>query len=53
MADDEDHAITDQLAGERDRLIGVAEVIAHDELDLWPSTPPLALRSSTAISVPR
>ena len=33
MPGDEDHAIADQFAGERHRLIGVAEVVAHDQLD--------------------
>ena len=33
MPGDEDHAVADQLAGERHRLIGVAEVVAHDQLD--------------------
>ena len=34
MPGDEDHAVADQLAGERHRLIGIAEVVAHDQLDL-------------------
>ena len=33
VAGDEDDAVTDQLAGERHRLIGIAEVVAHDQLD--------------------
>ena len=34
MPGDEDDAVARQLTGERHRLIGVAEVVAHDELDL-------------------
>ena len=36
MPGDEDDAIADQLAGERHRLIGVAEVVADDQLDALP-----------------
>ena len=36
MAGDEDHAVADQLAGQRHRLIGVAEVVADDQLDVLP-----------------
>ena len=34
MPGDEDDAVADQLVCGGDRLIGVAEVVAHDELDL-------------------
>ena len=34
MPSHEDHAIADQFAGERHRLVRVAEVVAHDELDI-------------------
>ena len=33
MAGDERDAIADQLAGERRRLLGVAEIVADDQLD--------------------
>ena len=33
MSGDEDDAITGQFAGQRHRLVGVAEVVADDELD--------------------
>ena len=33
MPGDEDHAIADQFAGERHGLIGIAEVVADDQLD--------------------
>jgi hypothetical protein len=34
MAGDERDAIADQLAGERRRLLGVAEIVADDQLAL-------------------
>ena len=33
MPGNEDDAIADQLASQRHRLIGIAEVVAHDQLD--------------------
>ena len=36
MPGDKDHAIADQFAGQCHRLIGVAEVIADDQLDALP-----------------
>jgi oligoribonuclease (3'-5' exoribonuclease) len=34
MPGDKDHAIAYKLAGKRHRLIGVAEVVADDQLDI-------------------
>ena len=34
MPGDELDTIADQLAGERHRLIGVAEIVAHNEIDV-------------------
>ena len=36
MPGDEDHAIADQFASQCDRLIGIAEIIADDQLDVLP-----------------
>ena len=33
MPGDEDHAIADELARQRHRLIGIAEVVARDQFD--------------------
>ena len=53
MTGDEDHAVAHQFASQRHRLIGVAEVVADDQLDALPEDPALALRSATAISAAR
>jgi hypothetical protein len=34
VSDDEDHTVTDQLAGGGDRLLGIAEVVRRDQLHL-------------------
>src|SRR5262245_49875919 len=36
MTGDEDHAVAHQFASQRHRLIGVAEIVADDELDALP-----------------
>ena len=36
MTGDEDHAVAHQFASQRHRLIGVAEVVADDQLDALP-----------------
>jgi hypothetical protein len=36
MTGDEDHTVADQFAGKSHRLIGVAVVVAHDQLDALP-----------------
>ena len=33
MTSHEDHAVTHQFVGQRHRLVGIAEVVADDELD--------------------
>jgi hypothetical protein len=33
MTSNEDHAVAHQFAGQRHRPIGIAEVVANDELD--------------------
>ena len=53
MAGDERDAIADQLMRECYRLLGVAEVVADDQLDLLAEDVPAAFRSSTASPAPR
>ena len=36
MSGDEDHTVADQLPGSGDRLLGIAEVVRRDQLDLLP-----------------
>ena len=51
---DEDDAVARELAPQRHRLIGIAEVVADTQLDLLAAARgPLAFRSSTAIAAPR
>ena len=58
MPGDEGHAIADQLASQCYRLIGVAEVIADDQLDALAenATPGIEIRdhkSGAALTLPR
>ena len=53
MADDELHAVGGKLVGDRNALLGIADVVAEVEGKIfWPRMPPAALMSSTACSAP-
>jgi hypothetical protein len=43
MPGDEHDPVADQLAGEGHRLFGVAEVVAHDQLDILAEDAPLGV----------
>jgi hypothetical protein len=52
MPGHEHHAFVDHLVGDRDRLLGIAGVVADLRTSCSPSTPPAALMSATACSAP-
>ena len=53
MADDEFHAVADELVGDRNAFLGIGAVVADVESWIfWPRMPPAALMSSTACSTP-
>ena len=52
MADDEFHAVADELVGDRHAFLRIGAIIADEKLIFCPRIPPAALMSSTACSTP-